>query len=496
MPANAAQHQRILSLILFAGILIAGNIFAFKIVHVPSQMQFVVLIGLVMFYPILRYPIVGVYLIFIFLPFIPLIRRLYYLSYTRPDADPLIIVGDLIIFIMVLGLFFTFREHIQQGTFRQKIALVILAYFLYMVLRTFVYNELPLKMALQRFRFYGPQVLLFFVGMLYAFEEKHLRRLWGITIVIGIVAVGYGLKQSFFGYSEAEKIWFSSIDFTSLFIKGIARPFSFFSSPAAFADYMQLAVIGIIVVTGWGAVAGRMSWLLLPLFWTGALITSVRSNWIGMALSLFLWLFIVRVKGLRQRFIFMGILIAAFLLFDVFEAVVQTGLGVGSFVATASGNQQANQTLTMLVTERTNAISNPFQEYSLLSRIALWKLIFQMSSDLQLALLGRGVGALNADSLYITYLSEFGYPGMILIIAIFFIFIKYGFTVIDRSRSAHAVIIAKAVVTMDIVFGIISMTGSHVHAFPGDTYFWFWNGVLVSLWSQLTKEPHEAAVDA
>ncbi len=39
---------------------------------------------------------------------------------------------------------------------------------------------------------------------------------------------------------------------------------------------------------------------------------------------------------------------------------------------------------------------------------------------------------------------------------------------IDRSRSDYAVTIAKAVVTMDIVFAIISITGSHIHAFPGN----------------------------
>ncbi len=298
MPSSAVQSQKIFSLVLFAGILIVGNIVAFRIVHLPSQFLLVVLLGLLMFYPVLRYPLIGVYCMFILLPFIPFIRRLYYLAYTRPTADPLIVIGDLTLAIMMLGLFFVFRDHIQQGTFRKKITFLVLLYFLYMVLRTFVYNEQPLKIALLHFRYYGPQVLLFFVGILYAFEEKHMKRLWGITIAIGVIAMTYGLKQSLFGYSEAEKIWFSSIDFSSLFIKGIARPFSFFTSPASFADYMQVGVIGIIVFTEWKKYSGKTAVLLLPIFWIGALITSVRSNWIWHGALTFLWLFVVvGVKG-------------------------------------------------------------------------------------------------------------------------------------------------------------------------------------------------------
>ena len=136
----------------------------------------------------------------------------------------------------------------------------------------------------------------------------------------------------------------------------------------------------------------------------------------------------------------------------------------------------------------------------MLSRIELWKFIFQTSVEPQLAIFGRGVGVLNADSLYITYLSEFGYPGMLLIIGIFLYFIKNGFTLLDTARSTPVIVIARAVVIMDIVFGIISITGSHINSFPGDTYFWFWNGVATGLWRAQTQAnrsgtEHEDLVD-
>jgi hypothetical protein len=484
--------------LLFIGIIIAGNFIAFKMVHLPDQMQFVVLLGLIMFYPVFRYPIVGVYLLFVLLPFVPLIRRLYYLAYSRPAVDPLIVIGEIILTVMLIGLFFVFRDHLQQGTFRQRISFFVMVYFLYMLLRVFVYNEWPLSRALLIFRFYGPQVLLYFVGILYAFEEKHLRRLWGITLVIGVAAVLYGLNQFFFGYNEAEKLWFSSIDFSSLFIKGVARPFSFFLSPAAFADYSQVAVIALIAFSGFRKVTGKLSLFLLPLFWTGVLITSVRSNWIGMALSLFVWLFIVRVKGNRQRLFFLALMTLSFVMFDIVQNLIHTGLSVGTFIATTSGNTQANQNLALLVTERTAAVSNPFQEYSLLSRIELWKFIFQSSLEPQYAVFGRGLGVINADSLFMTYLANFGYPGLFLIVAIVVIFIVNGFQVIDQQKNRFVLAVATAVVTMDIVLALLNLTGSHIHSFPGDTYFWFWNGVLMGMWSGRAgrEEENENPVDA
>jgi hypothetical protein len=499
--ATDIMKNQLPTMFLFLCIIVAGSFIGFKIVHVPDQYQFVVLLGLLVFYPILRFPLVGVYLLFIIMPFVPLVRRLFYLAYARPTADPLIIIGDLILAFMVLGLFFTFREQLQQGKLRYRITFLVLFYFLYMVLRTFVANELPVGAALLRFRFYGPQVLLFFIGMLFAAHEAHMKRLWGITIAVALGAVLYGFKQSLFGYSEAEKIWFSSIDFTSLFIKGIARPFSFFQSPAAFADYLQLAVIGLVFYAGYAGLAGKMVWFFAPVFWAGVLITSVRSSWIGMALAFFIWLFIVRVRGLKQRLIFFAIMAACFLTFDVVQTVVQTGLGVGAIVSSVSTNDQVNQTLALLVTERADALENPFQEYSMLSRIALWRYIIEMSALPQLALLGRGVGVLNADSLYITYLADFGYPGLLLMIALIVLFIRCGFQVIDASRSSWAGSLAIAVVTMNLVMAIIGITGSHIHAFPGDSYFWFWNGVVVGLWADQKnkdrgEETDETAPDA
>jgi hypothetical protein len=137
--------------------------------------------------------------------------------------------------------------------------------------------------------------------------------------------------------------------------------------------------------------------------------------------------------------------------------------------------------LNLLITNRASAITNPLGEYSLLSRIALWQYLIYLTQDPTMALMGRGLGALNADSLYFTYLAEFGYPGMLYIIAIIVLFIKRGMKIIDTFKHPDIVILARGIVVMNVILAIISITGTHIHSFPGDMYFWFWNGVLVRL---------------
>ena len=188
---------------------------------------------------------------------------MYYLAYARPGMDPLIVIGDIIILLVFIGLFFEFKQRRLDDSSSKFFATLIICYIAYMVLRAFGFNISPLSESMGKLKYYAPTVLLFFVGMLYANKEAHLKRLWTLTIFIGSAASLYGLKQLFIGYSSAEKLWFSSINFTTLFIKGIARPFSFFQSPASFADYLLLGIIAILMLTSWATLKGKQALILV-----------------------------------------------------------------------------------------------------------------------------------------------------------------------------------------------------------------------------------------
>lgn len=470
--------ERFVSFFLVIFICLFGNFIAFKVVNIPDQFEVVLLFALINFYPVIRVPQAGVYLLFIIMPLIPFFRRLYYLQYSRPAADPLIIIGDILIVFITAGLYFEFRKQKEENNNYLKLNSWILVYFVYLILRIFFFNILPLPEAVMKFRFYGPAVILFFVGVLFGKKISMLKNIWSITIVLSVAAALYGISQLLFGYTDFEKLWFSSISFSTLFIKGIARPFSFFQSPAAFADYMLLGIISVVIIFGMAEKRKPYHLLgLVPLFIGALLITSVRSNWIGAIVIIFLWVLITRFRTLKQRYWLLQVFFLLFFLFQFVEVYLTNGNNL-SFLSEVVNGKTNKEYFNLLVKQRVSALSNPFDEHSFVSRLALWKIIISSTADPVMAFLGRGVGGLAADSLYFTYLAEFGYPGLIFIIIVTVIFIVNGFYVIDKSTNSSVVGIARGITIMNIAFGIINITGTHIHGFPGDIYYWFWNGVI------------------
>ena len=485
---SAGQKQFLRSGAFLVVIAAIGNFIAYNIIHIPTQLELVVLMTVALAYPIIRKPAVGIYLMFALMPFVPHVRRLYYLVDQRPSVDPLIAAGDVVIALTFTGLFFAFREQRDEENRAKGAANFLLVYFVYLVIRTFFLNSLPIQEAVMRFHFYGPTVLFFFIGTLYARNQTMLKSIWYLSLVVGVLSALYGFKQLLFGYSEAERIWFSSISFTSLFIKGLARPFSFFQSPASFADYMLLSIIGTLIVYSWSSSRWKSALLLfIPFFFYGALITSVRSNWIGILLALVLWVVLLQIRGKRNRILMITGLFLLFIFGQLFDLSSQYNAGMNTLFSSLGGGFDERH-MQLLVTERTSAISNPFEEYSFLSRVNLWKYILTMSADPVTALLGKGVGAFNADSLYFTYLAELGYPGMLFIIGLTVYLILRGFTLLDTTSSPVVRSLAKGITLMNIVFAVVNVTGTHIHSFPADVYYWFWNGVLVKLAAERKSE--------
>jgi len=480
-----------------AAVIAMGHFIAYKMFHIPQRMELVVIICAFLLYPIIRNPLAGVYAVFILSPFIPFLRRLYYLIYERPKIDPLIMLGDALLIIILVGLYFEFKERREDYKKVSFYIRIILLYVLYLVFRTFVFNDFgSVSEAVPAFKNYGPPVLFFFVGIVYADRMDHLKRLWAITIIIGVISAAYAVKQLYIGYSRAEELWFSSISFTTLFIKGKARPFSFFQAPVTFADYMQLASVGILMVIEWSRVKGKyILAALLPLFFYGALITSVRSNWAGILALYVFWYTLVHVKGGKKRIAVLCGMLAAYFAYDFFNESLGGGLGVDKLLSLITKAGPDREYMDMLVTKRTSALTDPLQEHSFVSRIALWRYIFHMSIEPINMFMGRGLGTLKADSLYFTYLAEFGYPGAVFIIWLLIAFIRKGFYIIDNSKNHDLLVLARGMTVTTITFAIISATGTHIHTFPGDVYFWFFNGVIIMRASMIEKAPAaEAAV--
>jgi hypothetical protein len=476
------MYRKLITIASYAALAGAGYFVALKIFNVPRQIEAVVIFAIALFYPIAKNPLLGMYAFFITLPFITLIRRLYYLLYGRPAMDPLLMAGEFLILTMMVGLFFELRLRRDKDEDIRFYKTMVLIYFAYLVFRVFVYNDCGLELAVARFKFYGPAVLLFFIGIIYAPRVSHLKSLWAITAIIGVITALYGFKQLYWGFSRAENIWLSSIDFSTLYIKDIIRPFSTFQSPAAFADYMVLSVIGLLMFWSWKKGALRIAILLLvPVFFYAVLITSVRSDWIGFIAVLLFWFTFSKVKGMKQRVWTLVAIGVCYVLISFAADTLGSGMGVDQLSDLSNTRSDHQRYMQALVTNRAAAITDPLEEHSMLSRVAVWRHLFAYSVDPLLMLVGRGVGAFNADSLYVTYLAEFGYPGFFFIIFLLGSLIYKGMKIMDSVRNPDLSALARGITVFNLAFAIISITGSHLHSFPGDAFFWFFNGVMIKL---------------
>jgi hypothetical protein len=477
------MKNNLLSALLYLGIAMAGGFLAYKMIHVPKQAELVVLVSLLLLYPIFRFPMVGLYAAFLIGPFIPFVRRLYYLIHGRPGIDPLIMVTDILVAVVFISLLFELRERMRDKSDKNGMFLAaVAAYFVYMIVRSFAFNILPISESIAKLKYYAPNVLLFFIGYVLAKRLFHMRILWGATLAIAFAASLYGIKQLYVGYSTAEKVWFSTISFTTMFINGVARPFSFFQAPAVFADYLILGIIAALMVASWGRARSKiLAIAAIPLLFYGVLITSVRSSWIG-ALAIFLfWFVFVRIEKIGSRILLIGLAAGCFFAFQLTDDLISTGIGIKGLSGLLSGNSRNQGYIELLVTTRASALTNPLEEHSLLSRVALWTYLFDSSLDPERALLGRGLGTLDADSLYVTYLAEFGYPGLLLILFLILGFIVRGLKTLEKLSDPRSITLVKGIVVMDVVFALMNITGTHMHSFPGDMYFWFFNGVLMNI---------------
>ena len=85
MQAMAKIPERFIRVLLLASVCLAGYLLAYKIVNVPAQLEIVVVFSAVTFFPILRFPKVGLYLLFIIMPLVPFFAAC--ITFIMPDPQ-------------------------------------------------------------------------------------------------------------------------------------------------------------------------------------------------------------------------------------------------------------------------------------------------------------------------------------------------------------------------------------------------------------------------
>lgn len=458
---------------IYPAIILFGMFFSWRLLSIPSRVETTTFMILFFLIPTLKYPKFGVYYLFCVPFFIPMFRRMYYLIEDRPDLDYLMLISDGVMggFICALILLWL----INKERVRDPFPILIVAYTVLLFLKVFLGNEYPPVMGMYGFKFHGLYVMFFFSGAYILTTTAQTRTLVGFISWILLITALYAIKQILFGFTGFEQKWLDSITFTTLYIEGIIRPFSTYLSPATLSDGMT-----ILIITGlyWIMAKGRHMALFGILLVCSAiwpiLIATVRTNWLATVAGMFFYLVFLRIRQVWIKGLLLTLLLAGVV------GSAMTGGGGASQAQSAAIQGQLSGTdrslSDIMIKNRTQALANPLQEYSLQKRIQTWGYIWLMVLRKPF---GNGQGSTGyAHSFYFQVLGEIGFPGIILFLCLLYLAFARGFRVIARSKDESAAELTRYLLTVVFVISVLNLTGTHLHTPPGDLFFWFALGTI------------------
>jgi hypothetical protein len=464
----------------FPILMLAGYGFAYRLLHIPSRAETAIFCIAFFLIPTLKFPKLGVYYLFCLPLFIPLFRRMYYLVSERPDLDYLMLISDGVMggLIVALILLWILNKEKPKDLFS---ALIIMYIFL-LFIKIFVGAQAGIQNGFYGFKFNGLYVFFYFGGsyVLTRFKETKSIYLWA-SVLLFITAL-YGTKQILFGYSAFEQKWLDSITFTTLRIDGVVRPFSTYVSPAAMSDGMTiLFVLGLY----WMVVRGRHMALLGFIFTASSvapiLIATVRTNWLAVIAGIFFYGIFLRLQNKWLKIAIVVVMMAGIGGYSVKGG----GDGGGGAQTAMLAKGKSKNLAELMITNRTAALANPLQEYSVQKRMTTWVGI--MYTSLQFPL-GKGQGTTGyAHSYYFLILGEIGFPGLIVFLAIVIMAFYRGMTVIAKARDPQVRELARALVTLIFMISVLNLTGTHLHTPPGDIFFWFSLGCISRFYREIRE---------
>ena len=166
------------------------------------------------------------------------IRRLLILVEGWSGADPLILIGPLLVIVLTAYIFAA-----KKARFDTQLAPWILALMAIMALQTLNPRQGGLMVGIAGAMFYIIPLLWYWVGQVYATPRFVETILFRVVVPLAFFAITIGLYQVFFGYLPHQQKWFDCCAYTALGVSGIQAPISVFASSIEYSVYTIVAAI-------------------------------------------------------------------------------------------------------------------------------------------------------------------------------------------------------------------------------------------------------------
>jgi hypothetical protein len=456
-------------------IALLGFGFVYRLMHIPSRAETAVFCIAFFLIPTLKYPKIGVYYLFCLPLFVPLFRRMYYLVSERPALDYLMLISDGVMGGLIMALLLLWILNKERSTDLFSILIVLYTFLLF--IKVFVGTQSGIQESLYGFKFNGLYVFFFFAGSYVLRNYRETRALFGFASWLLFITALYGVNQILFGFTAFEQKWLDSITFTTLRIEGVVRPFSTYVSPAAMSDGMTiLFVLGIYWMLAKGRHLKPFGLMLTLSSIAPLMIATVRTNWLACVAGIFFYTVHLRLKRAWVQWTVIGLMAAGIVGLTAKGNGGTSGSMAQNAAISARLNKPSSNLTETMITNRTAALANPLQEYSVQKRMETWVGIIYTS---RIFPLGKGQGTTGyAHSYYFLVLGEIGYPGLICFLAIVIVGFYRGMKVIANSKDKDTVELMRVMMTIVFMISVLNLTGTHLHTPPGDIFFWFTMGCI------------------
>jgi len=230
------------------------------------------------------------------------LRRIvgYYIG--ASNYDPLLLVAPL--FVMIL-LFIPNKDFQFKQT---KISKFVIALMIVMVLQIFNPIQGGIKIGLAGAIFTIIPLCWFWIGNKYGDLELLKNLLNKIIIPLAIAAALLGFYQIFYGFTVFEQNWIDLINFNSLHVGSVMRPFSFFTSPQEYIYFLLIGLVATVLSYKKNPVFFGIASILL---FAGLFLAAARGGIVMLVLALVSAVAISKAKSIVSfipRFVFTLIL--------------------------------------------------------------------------------------------------------------------------------------------------------------------------------------------
>jgi hypothetical protein len=284
--------RRPIVLLLAGGVIALGAVIAFLLVS--GQIRTIVLVLLLVLGTLCLSPRRGIYILLTFLPFMYFLRRQLLHFHDFAQRDPILLFPPLITVAMFVG-FIGFRggqlnRYVRRSGLMKAVLALLILFFLQM------FNPLQgnLLVGVAGAIYFIIPMLWVFMGLL--LDERDVRRIFGLIVVIGTVTALYGIYQHQFGFSDVEQYEMASKGFLKAFGER-PRIMSTFAGLVDFSLYMVITG-AICFAQYWSTKKNLIFLLLFGLISFALLWAASRTSFLILAFSIVTFL-IMSSKHLR-----------------------------------------------------------------------------------------------------------------------------------------------------------------------------------------------------